>query len=77
MQQWEYLTTYLSGALDFPDSVARDEALNWAGKSLSQQLNAIAASGWEVIDLRWLSDIELMVTFKRPFASDGSEESGT
>lgn len=66
MQRWEYLTLYISGALDFPDAVGRDETLNWASKAISQQLNDVAARGWEVIDLRWLSDIDLMVTFKRP-----------
>lgn len=65
-QHWEYLTRYISGALGFPDTVGRDETLNWASKSISQQLNDVAARGWEVIDLRWLSDIDLMVTFKRP-----------
>lgn len=73
MQQWEYLTTYISGALDFPDSVARDESLSWASKSISHQLNDIAAQGWEVIDLRWLSEIDLMVTFKRWIGDNGYE----
>lgn len=72
--QWEYLTTYISGALDFPDTVEREVTLDWASKSISQQLNAIAAQGWEVIDLRWLSDIDLMVTFKR--AVDDSSAPG-
>jgi hypothetical protein len=63
---WEYLTTYISGALDFPDTVDRAEVLAWAGKSLTQQLNEHAEAGWEIIDLRWLSDMELMVTFRRP-----------
>lgn len=65
MPQWEYLTTYISGELDFPDTVARSEVMIWAGKSISQQLNEHAAHGWEIMDLRWLSDTELMVTFKR------------
>jgi len=65
MQQWEYLTIFLSGALDFPDPVDRVETLSWAGKSITQQLNEHARQGWEIIDLRWLSDIELMVTFRR------------
>ena len=62
---WEYLTLYLSGELDFPETVAREVQLTWAGKAISQQLNEYAAQGWELIDLRWLSDVELMVTFKR------------
>jgi hypothetical protein len=70
---WEYLTLYLSGELDFPDTVAREVMLTWAGKAITQQLNERAAEGWEIIDLRWLSEIELMVTFKRP-AQDESEE---
>lgn len=69
MPQWEYLTTYISGELDFPDAVVRSEVMIWAGKSISQQLNEHAARGWEIIDLRWLSDTELMVTFKRPLTS--------
>jgi hypothetical protein len=71
---WEYLTLYLSGELDFPDTVKRAEALAWAGKSLTQQLNEHAARGWEIIDLRWLSDVELMVTFKRPAQSGPEDE---
>ncbi len=78
--QWKYLTTYISGALDFPDTVEREVTLDWAGKSISQQLNAIAAQGWEVIDLRWLSDIDLMVTFKRAVTNNagttGDDEDG-
>lgn len=62
---WEYLTTFLTGHLDFPDAVERSESLTWAGKSLTQQINDHAARGWEVIDLHWLSDKEVMVTFKR------------
>ena len=62
---WEYLTLYLSGELDFPETVAREVMLSWAGKAITQQLNERAVQGWEIIDLRWLSDIELMVTFKR------------
>ncbi|GIV82151.1 MAG: hypothetical protein KatS3mg051_1505 [Anaerolineae bacterium] len=64
--RWEYLTVYLSGALDFPEAVGRAEQLIWAGKSLTQQLNEHAAQGWEIIDLRWLSELEMMVTFRRP-----------
>ena len=64
-QGWDYLTVYLSGALDFPDRVEREVVLGWAGKALTQQLNEHAARGWEIIDLRWLSDVEIMVTFKR------------
>jgi hypothetical protein len=63
---WEYLTVYISGVLEFPESVNRQEALIWAGKAITQQLNEYAAQGWEVIDLVWLSDKEVMVTFKRP-----------
>jgi len=63
--EWEYLTVYLTGELDFPETVGHDVLLTWAAKSLTQQLNERAAAGWEIIDLRWLSDIELMVTFKR------------
>ncbi len=73
MPQWEYLTTYISGTLDFPDTVERDERLHWSGKSISQQINAFAEEGWEMIDQHWLSEIELMVTFKR-VAQDGSRE---
>ena len=62
---WEYLTLYLSGELDFPETVTREVMLSWAGKAITQQLNERAAQGWEIIDLRWLSDMELMVTFKR------------
>lgn len=66
MQSWEYLTIYLSGVLDFPDTVSQQEIFTWAGKAITQQLNDHALQGWELIDLRWLSDIEVMVTFKRP-----------
>ena len=62
---WEYLTLYLSGELDFPATVEREVKLSWAGKAITQQLNERAALGWEIIDLRWLSDVELMVTFRR------------
>ena len=62
---WEYLTLYLTGELDFPATVEREVMLSWAGKAITQQLNERAAQGWEIIDLRWLSDVELMVTFKR------------
>ncbi len=64
--EWEYLTAYLSGVLEFPELVNRQEALIWAGKAITQQLNEYAVQGWEVIDLVWLSDKEVMVTFKRP-----------
>jgi hypothetical protein len=63
--QWEYLTVYLSGELDFPDAVDHQEVMIWAGKSITQQINERAALGWELIDLRWLSDLDMMVTFKR------------
>jgi hypothetical protein len=69
---WEYLTLYLSGELDFPATVEREVKLSWAGKAITQQLNERAAQGWEIIDLRWLSDVELMVTFRR-LAEDRSE----
>ena len=65
LQQWEYLTVYLSGELDFPDVVDHQEVMSWAGKSITQQINEHAALGWELIDLRWLSDLDMMVTFKR------------
>ncbi|HVO72097.1 MAG TPA: hypothetical protein VMT24_18735 [Aggregatilineaceae bacterium] len=65
VQQWEYLTVYLSGELDFPETVGRQEVMIWAGKSITQQINERAALGWELINLRWLSDLEMMVTFKR------------
>ena len=74
MARWEYLTVYLSGELDFPDTVERGERLAWAGKSLTQQLNERAAQGWEIIDLRWLAEIDLMVTFRRPLASQARED---
>ena len=73
-QRWEYLTVFISGALDFPETVEREVALDWAGKSITQQLNEYAGLGWEVLDLRWLSDIELMVTFKRPGGNDQIED---
>jgi hypothetical protein len=73
-QTWEYLTLYLSGELDFPESVAREVMLTWAGKAITQQLNERAAEGWEIIDLRWLSEIELMVTFKRPAQNESEED---
>jgi hypothetical protein len=71
---WEYLTLYLSGELDFPATVEREVKLSWAGKAITQQLNERAAQGWEIIDLRWLSDVELMVTFKRPAQGDSERE---
>ncbi len=69
MPGWEYRTVYLSGALDFPEIVDRPERLTWAGKALTQQINEQTAQGWEVLDLHWLTDVELMVTFKRPVSS--------
>jgi hypothetical protein len=72
VQQWEYLTVYLSGELDFPETVDHQEVMIWAGKSITQQINERAALGWELIDLRWLSDLEMMVTFKRQ--KRGAEE---
>ena len=74
MQQWEYLTVFLSGALDFPDAVDRSETLVWAGKSITQQMNEHAQQGWEIIDLRWLSDTDLMVVFKRRIAHEVSKK---
>ena len=74
MPAWDYKTAYLSGALDFPETVDRSEQLSWASKALTQQINEHAALGWEVLDLHWLSDVELMVTFKRPIAS---QQTGT
>lgn len=65
MAHWEYLTVYLSGSLDFPDAVARQDELAWASKALTQQLNDHAAQGWELMDMQWLSDREVMATFKR------------
>ena len=64
-KHWEYLTVYLSGELEFPGEVDRQETLSWAGKSITVQLNEFAVLGWELVDLRWLSELELMVTFKR------------
>jgi len=61
---WDYLTVYISGALDFPDTTPRPEILNWAGKSITQQLNAYATQGWELFNMAWVSDIEVMVTFR-------------
>lgn len=72
VQQWEYLTVYLSGELDFPEAVDHQEVMSWAGKSITQQINEHAALGWELIDLRWLSDLDMMVTFKR--RKRGTEE---
>lgn len=66
MQTIEYLTAYLSGALDFPNEVDRVEEFGWVSKSITQQLNDHAALGWEILDLHWLSDRELMVIFQRP-----------
>jgi hypothetical protein len=40
--------------------------LAWASKSITQQLNEYAAQGWELIDLEWISEREVMVTFQRP-----------
>ncbi|NDJ78809.1 MAG: hypothetical protein GYB65_21370 [Chloroflexi bacterium] len=74
MQRWDYLTVYMSGALDFPDSVDRVESLSWAGKSLSHQLNEYAALGWTVRDVHWISDIEIMVIFQRPAPENHRDE---
>ncbi|HEX3054299.1 MAG TPA: hypothetical protein VHP83_26825 [Aggregatilineaceae bacterium] len=63
---WEYLTVYISGSLDFPDTAPRTEVLSWAGKSITQQLNTYAVQGWELFNMFWVSDIEAMATFKRP-----------
>ncbi len=72
MQRWEYLTVYISGELDFPETVDRAVTLEWAGKSISQQINAYAAQGWMVLDLRWLTETELMLTLQRPAGSGAS-----
>lgn len=69
-QQFEYLTLYISGELDFPNTVDRGVTLEWAGKSISQQINAYATQGWAVLDLHWLSETELMVTFQRPASGE-------
>jgi hypothetical protein len=74
MPQWEYLTVFISGALDFPETVDRSEMLKWGSKSISQQLNAFAEQEWEIIDQHWLSDIEMMVTFRRPSIADQEAE---
>lgn len=73
VQRWEYLTVYLSGALDFPEAVSRAEVFGWAGKSLTQQLNEQAELGWELMDITWLSELEMMATFKRPVHDTGTE----
>ncbi len=62
----EYLTVYISGALDFPETVGRSEELLWASKSITQQINERAVLGWEIFQMQWLSDKEVMVTFQRP-----------
>jgi len=69
MPCWEYLTVYLSGELNFPEIVDRAVTREWAGKSISQQINAYAAQGWAVLDLHWLAETELMVTLQRPAGS--------
>ncbi len=74
MQKWEYLTAYLAGGLDFPNEVERAEELAWVSKSITQQLNDHAEQGWEIIDLHWLSERELMVTFQRPINPDEIED---
>lgn len=73
-QRWEYLTVYISGDLDFPHTVDRSVTLEWAGKSISQQLNAYASQGWAVLDLRWLSETELMVTMQRASRHEATGE---
>lgn len=70
MQRWEYLTVYISGELDFPETVDRAVTLEWAGKSISQQINTYAAQAWVVLDLHWLTETELMLTLQRPAAPD-------
>jgi hypothetical protein len=62
---WQYLTAYISGQLDFPEAVSRTEMLAWASKSITQQLNEYAVQGWELIDLEWISEREVMATFQR------------
>ena len=71
----QYQTVYISGALDFPESVDRGEALGWAGKSISQQLNEQAVNGWRVLDMNWLSEVDVMVTFQRPASADALPDS--
>ncbi len=66
LPRWKYLTVYLSGTLDFPETVERYELLTWASKSITQQINELATQGWEILDMHWLSEVELMVTFRRP-----------
>lgn len=61
----EYLTVYISGALDFPETVGRAEELLWASKSITQQINEHAAQGWQILHMEWLSEKEVMVTFQR------------
>ena len=63
---WQYLTAYISGYLEFPEVVSRGEMLAWASKSITQQLNDYAAQGWELFDLEWISEREVMATFQRP-----------
>ena len=77
MQEWEYLTVYLSGNLDFPETVGRAEELGWASKSITQQLNERAEKGWELLDMVWLSDREVMATFKRPHAPAGTKSTAS
>jgi hypothetical protein len=76
MQEFEFLTQFLSGALDFPDSVDRIEALEWAGKALTQQINEYATQGWDVIDMHWLSEKEVMITFRRAVWQDAVDDNG-
>lgn len=66
MQRWEYLTIFISGLLEFPEAVSEANALEWAGKSITQQLNEYASKNWQVIDMEWISPKEVMVTFQRP-----------
>jgi len=66
----EYLTVYISGYLEFPETVSRQEEMTWAGKALTQQLNEYAALGWEIVNILWISDREMMVTFKRENAQE-------
>jgi len=53
LPRWKYLTVYLSGTLDFPETVERYELLTWASKSITQQINELATQGWEILDMHW------------------------
>jgi hypothetical protein len=63
--------------LDFPDTVSREDELGWASKALTQQINEYAAQGWEMVNINWLTDKEIMVTFKRPAAQNEPNQAAT